>query len=175
MFLSNLVRPDSSVLTRSITTGKLRIKGFTLIELLVVVLIIGILAAIALPQYERAVKKSRLAQAVSLVRSLREAEERYYMTNGEYTANLELLDISFVCPKDFSCSYVSSGVIVFEHRVDHWAIHGGLANRASYLDSLKNKMYCSARVDSPAEDFCKIYSATRLAFDADGWARYEIS
>ena len=68
-------------------------RAFTLIELLVVVLIIGILSAIALPQYTRAVEKSRAAEALILVRSIADANRRYYMANGEYTWNLADLDI----------------------------------------------------------------------------------
>ena len=70
-----------------------RLGGFTLIELLVVVLIIGILAAVALPQYQKAVLRSRYAQTQILARNLYDALQRYYLANGEYPSGLTGLDI----------------------------------------------------------------------------------
>ena len=73
---------------------KINNKAFTLVELLVVVLIIGILAAIAVPQYQLAVAKSRFSTIKGLVKSIVSAQEAYYLANGDYTINAEDLDIS---------------------------------------------------------------------------------
>lgn len=78
-----------------------RLKGFTLIELLVVVLIIGILASIALPQYQKAVEKSRAVEAVSFISTLEKAIDLWVLSNGPADADKMLenndLDISFPC------------------------------------------------------------------------------
>ena len=68
-------------------------KGFTLIELLVVVLIIGILSAVALPQYTKAVEKSRATEAITLLGNLANAEQIYLMSMGSYTNDMTVLDL----------------------------------------------------------------------------------
>ena len=68
-------------------------KAFTLIELLVVVLIIGILAAVALPQYQKAVEKSKATQAIILLKTVAQAVESYHMANGGYPTEFSQLDV----------------------------------------------------------------------------------
>ena len=67
--------------------------GFTLIELLVVVLIIGILSAVAFPQYQKAVFKTRMTAVLPLLKAAKEAEEIYFLANGNYTGNWEDLNL----------------------------------------------------------------------------------
>lgn len=68
-------------------------KGFTLIELLIVIIIIGVLATLAIPQYTRFVERARAAEALTMIGALKTGEAAYRTDSGSYTTNLTLLDI----------------------------------------------------------------------------------
>ena len=70
-----------------------RKSGFTLIELLVVVLVIGILAGVALPQYQKAVEESKATQALTLLKSVYQAQSVYKLANGSYARSFDSLHI----------------------------------------------------------------------------------
>ena len=88
-------------------------KGFTLIELLVVVLIIGILSAIALPQYQKAVRKARIAEARINLRAIIDATDRYILENGN-ADDLELSNLDISVQSDTKNWSYSTGECVSE-------------------------------------------------------------
>lgn len=65
--------------------------GFTLIELLVVVLIIGILASVALPQYQKAVRRSQFAEILSVSRAVWQAQQIFKLANGNFAPDFDAL------------------------------------------------------------------------------------
>lgn len=98
-------------------------KGFTLIELLVVVLIIGILSSVALPQYQKAVLKSRSAEAWANLKNLNMAVTAYCLeggTNGTLATVKDQLSVSVNDSKNFAytgsvnCNSVNNGYLYAE-------------------------------------------------------------
>ena len=143
-------------------------RAFTLIELLVVVLIIGVLTAIAIPQYQTAVQKSRYATLMPLAKSVKNAEEAILMSNGSYTEELTDLSISVpseevtITPKaDDHESYVRASKTGLNNRLVMY-----LAKSSRY----PNEIHCEAEQENKiAKQICLSLgaSATPVAGTAD--------
>ena len=153
-------------------------QGFTLIELLVVVLIIGILAAIAIPKYAKTVEITRSSEVVNILENMAKAENIYYMTNGKYTTDLTELDIQFPYEHQIvSDQYnaVSGGVFYGGNfSYSFWQSKLGLWAQRDYKDGLymlqvdfqSKEIVCAA--SSKAEEICsslgftEYYTSSRI-------------
>ncbi len=154
--------------------------GFTLIELLVVVLIIGILAAVAVPQYRIAVVKAQVGGMLPLMASLQQAQETYYLANGQYTAEVSALDVdipadctsiedntggytqtsAYMC-KDFTLGVLGNGKVNLNYCPgDSQNYADCLANRTVHITFISQFGDAPTRV---GQRRCIVYNDSKLA------------
>ncbi len=167
-------------------------KGFTLIELLVVVLIIGLLAAVAVPQYQKAVLKANLSKAIPLVETLYTAQQAYKLANGDFAEDVDDLDVAIPvnesCTKDqtggksiYQCNYGTIGMYDTYANVQYLPVGEPVAY-LHYLRDLETntgtrkagERWCFARPGNTlAQQVCVSMGGTLDNSDRS-WMRYKI-
>lgn len=147
--------------------------GFTLIELLVVVLIIGILASVALPQYQVAVAKSRLGALMPTTKALADAAEVAFLANGSFDGDVSKLDVDIPsgCNLGTTASVATcqNGVIFDVFDIDAPNITGiNKQVKLGYVIWLNRSAHPGARrclalnTDKVANQVCKSMGGTQI-------------
>ena len=123
---------------KSCLSGVLDRKGFTLIEILVVVLIIGILAAVALPQYQKAVEKSKATQALTMLKTVYNAADAYYLANNTWPTSFDELAVDVPWTGTLAATGTSNSAI----SNSDWSLelyHGGTGYQGIIITRLSGK------------------------------------
>ena len=153
------------------TKENLNKKGFTLIEMLVVVLIIGILAAIALPQYQMAVGRSKLSTLKEITHSLASAAQRYYMVHNSYEG-ISINKVDVEIPSGSNCyiwrdsNYLRCCKEIFNTNICYFVVR-----------DTGQPLYCfvvSSDINDKANRLCQQDTNTQIPNGYDtNWNRYK--
>lgn len=168
---------------KKVSENKKLKKGFTLIEMLVVVLIIGILAAIALPQYRKAVERANAAEALPLLKAFCLSQQEYYVLHNTYAEKFDDLDVSI--PWSGNTKWRNNSVMKDTISNDKWSLQiysetgwgnhlflgriSGKYKGSGFITSLYNCIIlCAERIDDGIVlkgnegDYCeKVFNATK--------------
>ncbi len=139
-------------------------QAFTLIELLVVVLIIGILAAIAVPQYQIAVEKSRASEALMILKSIKQAEDIWFLNNPE-GVRPKFTDLDIDVPGDIDTKFGGNGYYVYGKNF-YYVIPGNAPTSPHAQRILNNKIiYHLAYYDTRRSFYCILPMRTQSGYD----------
>lgn len=120
-------------------------KGFTLIEMLVVVLIIGVLAAIALPQYYYAVNVTKVKTKMTTLRAIADASERYALVNGEYPTYANASASDSVLNKQLDISVPDYQYVISDSEIVIWDLSSDMRIGYAFQEMPKvpaKKFFC---------------------------------
>jgi prepilin-type N-terminal cleavage/methylation domain-containing protein len=130
-----------------------RRRGFTLVELAVVIIIIGVLAAFAVPRFLDSVERSKAAEAFNYMSAVRAAQERYQVRQGTYSDDVSKLDIQMPDPKYFAVgAFAAGGTDSLE---DSWTLTltrtGAAGGYGAYKVVFTDEGYDTTNSDIPAK------------------------
>ena len=151
-------------------------RGFTLMELLIVVLIIGILSAVALPQYQRAVLKSRFAALKPTADAIKTAQEAYYMEHGEYADNMQDLTVKSTPTGEHDTVITFSETDGYDYvRASTDLSHNRYTLYLDHSKQFPGNVYCEAlATDENAKGLCIAEGGTHVDTD-NGYMVYYLS
>ena len=141
-------------------------RGFTLIELLVVVLIIGILSAVALPKYQKAVKRAQGVEARVAIKMWTDALNIYYLENGVYP------DISYTTPLEDATSLL--GITVSPLKYFGVGCSLSMTSPVNCINDVGCGSSCGihfhpkSEIQYPETIFCSIKDGKSINFDECG-------